>query len=101
MRNGYWTAQIKGHGAVNYIFLDENFNAVERAKTADGNEYMHIKASDLQRIDKETRSVKIKIPHEYASLRTKSEATLKNAMLKVGYRLVQINVHNLKSGGTD
>lgn len=97
VQNGYWTAQIKGYGAANYIFLDEDFDAVERSKKVDGKEYIHLKASDLQRVDKATRNVKIKIPSGYESLKNKSESELKNAMLKVGYWFVQMNIYKLKS----
>lgn len=99
-KDGYWISQIKGYGAANYIFLDQNFNAIERSKTVNGMEYMLAKASDLQRIDKVTRCVKIKMPTGYTSLLNKSAEDLKNAMLKVGYWFVQIIVYNLKSDGS-
>lgn len=100
LQGGYWTAKITGYGAANYIFIDKNFEAIERSKKVDGKEYMHIKASDLQRTDKATRTVKIKIPAGYSSLLDKSESDLKNAMLKVGYWFVQMNVYKLKSDGS-
>lgn len=100
VKDGYWTAQVKGYGAANYIFLDHNFNSIERVKTVNGKEYMLIKASDLQRTDKNSRSVRIKVPSGYEYLLNKSAETLKNAMLKVGYWFVQINIYNLKSDGT-
>lgn len=97
VRDGYWTAQVKGYGVANYIFLNVTFDAIERSKEVDGKEFMLIKASDLQRIDKTTRSVKIKVPAGYESLLNKDAETLKNAMLKVGYWFVQMNIYNLKS----
>ena len=100
VKDGFWTAHVKGYGAANYIFLDEEFDAIERSKEVDGKEYMLIKASDLQRTDKNTRSVKIKVPTGYESLLNKNAEALKNAMLKVGYWFVQINIYNLKSDGT-
>lgn len=99
-KGDYWTTQIKGYGAADYIFLDENFEAIERARTVDGKEYMRIKASNLIRIDKATRRVKIKVPPEYSSLLNKSEETLKNAILKVGYWFVQMNIYNLSADGS-
>lgn len=100
LQEGYWTAQVKGYGAANYFFLDENFGAIERAKTVNGKDVIHIKASDLQRIDKYTRSIKIKVPSGYDYLLNKSAGTLKNAMLKVGYWYTQLNIYNLKSDGS-
>jgi len=99
-KGGYWTAQIKGYGPANYIFLDDSFKAIERAKKVSGQEYMHIKATDLQRMDRETRTVRIKVPPEYSSILNKSEGNLKNAMLKVGYWFVQMNIYYLKSDDT-
>lgn len=99
VKDGYWTAQVKGYGAANYFFLDESFDAIERSRTVNEKEHLHIKASDLQRIDEETRSVKIKVPAGYTSLLNKSETALKNAMLKVGYWFVQMNISKLKSDG--
>lgn len=95
--SGYWTAHIQGYGAAHYIFLDEKFNAIDRSVKVDGKDYMHLKASDIQLTDKERRSVKIIIPQGYASLCNQSENALKNAMLKVGYWFVQMNIYNLKS----
>lgn len=100
VKDGYWTAKVEGYGAANYIFLDENFDAIERSKTVNGKEYMLIKASDLQRIDKSTRSMKIKVPSGYSYLLNKSVGTLKNAMLKVGYWYIQMNIYNLSSDGS-
>lgn len=100
VENGYWSAKIKGYGAANYIFLDQDFNAIERAKTVNEKEYMLIKASDLQRTDNNSRSVRIKVPSGYVFLLNKSAEALKNAMLKVGYWFVQMNIYNLKSDGT-
>lgn len=97
VKDGYWTVQVKGYGVANYIFLNETFDAIKRSKEVDGKEFMLIKASDLQRIDKTTRSVKIKVPAGYESLLNKDAETLKNAMLKVGYWFVQMNIYNLKS----
>ncbi len=99
VKDGYWTAQVKGYGAANYFFLDESFDAIERSRTVNEKEHLHIKASDLQRIDEETRSVKIKVPAGYTSLLNKSETALKNAMLKIGYWFVQMNISKLKSDG--
>ncbi len=96
-RGDYWTTQIKGYGAADYFFIDEKFEAIKRARKVDGKEYMRIKASDLIRIDKSSRGVKIKVPPEYSSLLNKSEATLKNAILKVGYWFVQMNIYNLRT----
>ena len=99
VQGGYWTAHVTGYGAAHYIFLDQNFEAIKRATTVDGKEFMYLMASDLQRTDKATRFVKIKVPSGYASLLNKSESDLKNAMLKVGYWFVQFNIYNLKSDG--
>ena len=99
VEDGYWTAKVKGYGAANYIFLDQDFNAIERTKTVDGKKYMLIKASDLQRTDKESRIVRIKVPSGYGYLLNKSAETLRNAMLKVGYWFVQMNIYNLHSDG--
>lgn len=99
VQGGYWTAHITGYGAVHYIFLDKYFEAIKRATTVDGKEFMYLNASDLQRTDKATRAVKIKVPSEFTSLLNKSENDLKNAMLKVGYWFVQFNIYNLKSDG--
>lgn len=99
VKDGYWTAQVKGYGAANYFFLDESFDAIGRSRTVNEKEHLHIKASDLQRISEETRSVKIIVPAGYTSLLNKSETALKNAMLKVGYWFVQMNISNLRSDG--
>ena len=99
VKDGYWTAQVKGYGVANYIFLNVTFDAIERSKEVDGKEFMLIKASDLQRVDNITRSVKIKVPAGFEFLLNKSENDLKNAMLKVGYWFVQFNIYNLKSDG--
>lgn len=99
VEDGYWTAKINGYGAANYIFLDQDFNVIERTKTVDGKKYMLIKASDLQRTDKESRIVRIKVPSGYGYLLNKSAETLRNAMLKVGYWFVQMNIYNLHSDG--
>lgn len=96
-QHGYWTRQIEGNGAVDYVFLDENFEAIERVKQVDGKECMFLKASDLQRLDKATRSVRIRIPPEFSSLLNKCENELKNAQLKVAYWFVQMDICNLKS----
>ena len=99
VQNGYWTRQIKGNGTADYIFLDENFEAIERVKQVDGKEFMYIKASDLQRLDKATRRVKIEVPLEYSSLLNKSESDLKNAKLKAAHWFVQMDISNLRSDG--
>lgn len=96
---GYWTTRINGYGAAHYIFLDESFEAIKRATTVDGKEFMYLKASDLQRTNKSTRAIKIRIPSNFASLLNKDEKDLKTTMLKVGYWFVQFNVFNLKSDG--
>lgn len=99
VQDGYWNAKVKGYGAANYIFLNENFDAIERTKKVNGKEFMQIKASELIRTDKASRSVKIKVPSGYNALLNKNEGVLKNAMLKVGYWFVQMNIYNLKSDG--
>lgn len=97
VQGGYWTASIAGNGAADFFFLNETFDAIERVKMMNGKEFMYIKASDLQRMDKATRSVKIKILPKYAELLNKNESYFKNATLKVGYWFVQMNIYNLKS----
>ena len=99
VQDKYWIAKVEGYGYANYIFMDNTFETIERTKTVDGNEYLRLKVSDLQRTDMDTRSVKIKVPVGYSSLLDKSEDDLKNAMLKVGYWFVQMNIYNLKSDG--
>ncbi len=99
VQDGYWTATVKGYGAANYYFMDEKFNVVQRSRAVDGKEFIRMKASDLQRVDKTSKSIRIKVPNEYPSLLKRTEQELKNAMLKVGYWFVQMNIYNLKSDG--
>lgn len=97
VQNGYWTALVKGGGSVDYFFLDENYKAIKSAKKVDGKEFIYIKASDLQRTDKTTRSVRIKVPLGYSSLLNKNKNDFKNAKLKIAHWFVQMDIINLRS----
>ena len=95
--NGYWSEQVKGYGAHNYIFLDGNRNPINYSSNVDGKDCMVISAKDLICYDNVSRLFKIKIPKGYDSLKEKSFNELRNCIIDALYWYRDISLSNLHS----